>query len=270
MSFWDWVNVGKVDATDKSFDNYKGSFGVTTGTTVGGYYGSRHTHIFGSEIKIICDPEDVLAGKLGAIAPLVSALISGIGGNTTYTYGTATGLTAFGPKADILRGKAIKRTSDTLFGTFTEAKASNHNKLDAAIKVAVAALTLLLFAVAAGMELYIRVHYEEFNPKSNKDCNRTTEMLATLDYTLTSRIMALIRLLEVNSTWGELAEACGKEVKTIGAILASPFVVAVGACAIGVTVGLCVAAAGIVVASLPVLAVSAGVRGISNAINAAE
>lgn len=178
-------NVGKVDLSGKSFENYKGSFGVTTGTALSAFYGSRHTHIFGSEIKFICDPEDVLAGKLGKIAPMVSALVSGIGGNTTYTCGTATGLTYFGPKTDILRGEAIKRTSQKLFGTFSEAAASHHNKVDTAIKVAVAALTLLLFAVAAGMEMYIRVHYSQFNPANNKQCNQTTELMADLGKFLT-------------------------------------------------------------------------------------
>ena len=54
MPFFDWLEAGGVRP-----DWFKGSCKVTIGDALGGYFGARHTHIFGPEIKLICDPEDL-------------------------------------------------------------------------------------------------------------------------------------------------------------------------------------------------------------------
>ena len=117
MSLLDIVEAVGEGTHKELIPGMTGSFNVTIGDAVAGFYGSRHTHIFGGEIKLVCDPEDLLMGKIAHYLPLTSALLAGIGGNATFVYAQNTTMIYGGPKFDVRRAPSISKSSD--FGKLT-------------------------------------------------------------------------------------------------------------------------------------------------------
>ncbi len=217
MPFFDWLEMGGVHPSW-----FKGSCNVTVGDALSGTFGASHTHIFGADVKLVCDPEDLVMGRIEKYLPLVSNLLSGMGGCTTWVYGSSTSATYVGPQMSIRRAHHIDKTSDNILAR----KKNDEGKevIDVAMAVVVGLGSVLMCATAAGLDLAIRFIYEEMeNTKSTETkehCEKVIETLKVLSYTLTGRIMALLKTLEEKGSAAEFAKQWLKEGKFVGLLAA--------------------------------------------------
>jgi hypothetical protein len=231
MSVWDWVECGLIDH-DKSIPAMGGSFGVTIGDAVGGFFGARHTHIFGPDIKLVADPEDMLMGKLESVLPGVAQLLAGIGGNVTFCYGSNVTATYIGPKMEIRRAHAVSKTSDYVLprikaaGPASAAGVPPVDPIDPAMLAAVAALSVLIICVPAALELAIRFAYPLYGSKAAGDqeavegYGKAPEIMKLCAYMVTSRLMGFLKMLEEKGSWAQFAEQWVKEAEYLGLRLA--------------------------------------------------
>lgn len=241
MSVFDWVEIGEA-SKGKELDWFKGKCSVTVGDALCGYYGARHTHIFGPEIKVVCDLEDMLVSHgLEKLLPGISGLAAGIGGNVTFNYGSQIGLTYIGPKIDIRRANAITKIGKTL-KKGDDAATNMTDRADKAVAIATGILSTLMLLTAAATELALHFAYPEFGKEqsnggghhddasgdddSHKHGALSGEMLKVLSYTITARLMELIKQIETSVTWGELGEEYLKSLKRLGLVVASPLLLA--------------------------------------------
>lgn len=215
---------------------FKGTFAVTVGDAIAGIIGQRQTHIFGPEVKMVVDVEDMLANLVekipvfAAVSPLM-AMLTGIGGNANFYYGSNTSVTYVGPKVDIRRAPELKKTAETPFsrakfiGPSVFEKGDSENpggwkapsakelgaKTEIACQTLVTALSALLAAGTAGIEIAMRVKYSQFGksapPESAKEdatkfkktvegYGEAPEFLNSLVYNLPTRIMKFIQMIE--------------------------------------------------------------------------
>ncbi len=218
MPFFDWLEAGGVRP-----EWFSGSFDVKIGDVLSGTFGARHTHVFGPEIKIVCDPEDLLMGRLETYMPLVAGLLSGVGGNATWVYGANTSATYVGPKMDIRRAKVINKTSENVLARKTNE--AGEEVIDYATSVAVGALSVLMCATGAALDLAIRFMYEEMEGTKDKGkkehYEEVIESLKIASYTVTGRLMALLKTLEEKGSWAEFAKQWGKEGAFVGLLAAN-------------------------------------------------
>ncbi len=221
MPFFDWLEARGVRP-----EWFSGSVGVTIGDSLNGTFGASHAHVFGADVKLVCDPEDLIMGRLESVLPLTAGLLSGVGGTTTFVYGSNTGATYVGPKMDICRAESINKTSDNILAHVRkkpEDGGEETDEIDIAMSVAVAAFSVVMCATAAALDLAIRFQYEEMqNTKSaeqKKHCEETIEKLKIASYTVTGRIMALLKTLEEKGSWAEFAKQWLKEAKGVGLLI---------------------------------------------------
>jgi hypothetical protein len=237
MSLFDWVELGYA-TKGQQVPIFTGSFSVTIGDATMGFYGARDVHVFGPDIRLVCDPLDMMLGPLTTLLPVVSSLMAGATGNVVFTYGTNLGATYVGPALNIRRAENITKTSDNMplardqvLARATPAgnQPANNDPVDVATSIAAAALSTLLCATAAGMELALRFKYPEFGkPTPNQAVlagyGQTPVLLRALIPTITSRLMALLTTLEKCGTAGSLGEQFLKD----GKFLATPLTWFVG------------------------------------------
>lgn len=220
MGIMEWIDGGMEIADFEKPAAMKGSFGVTIGDAVAGFFGARYTHIFGSEVKLVCDPEDMLFGQLEHYLPLTSALLGGIGGQATFVYGSNIGATYWGPKVEIRRAPTHNKCSDYILphAKFigpvpnpASGLAKPVDPIDEAMCAAVAVLSVLVCVVPAALELAIRFKYPAYgsstaSPTTLEGYGETPSILKLCAYGITSRLMALLKLLEEKGTWADFAE----------------------------------------------------------------
>jgi hypothetical protein len=225
MGALDWLDVGLQDHHVEA-DWWKGSFSVTMGDALLGTFGSYNSHTFGSQITLVADPEEILFGKIAEAIPLVSALVGGIGGSTTFVYGSTTTATYLGPATEIRRAPSISKTTKyqlpRVGDKMTGAGDGATDPIDMALCVAVGALSALIVLVPAVMELVIRFKYSQYGqPASSSEHSgsgsgeghgesegqgRTPEILKTCACMITTRLMGLLKMLETKGSllqWGD-------------------------------------------------------------------
>ena len=217
MPFFDWLEVGGVRP-----EGFTGAYNVTIGDVLNGTFGAQHNHIFGPDIKLVCDPEDLVMGRIESLLPLAAGLLSGVGGAATWVYGSNLGATYVGPKMEITRAKSIQKTSTNILAYKTGAQS---DKIDLAMSAAVAALSVIMCAAAAALDLAIRFEYEEMEDTKSKEkkekYERVIEDLKVACYTVTGRIMALLKTLEEKGSLAEFAAQWLKEGKFLGLLAAN-------------------------------------------------
>lgn len=241
MPFFDWVELCGCHP-----ENFKGSCSVTVGDALSGYFGARHTHIFGPEIKMVCDLEDMTLGQLDECIPLVSALALGVGGNVTWVYGSNTTATYVGPKMEIRRAKSITKTSKHVVARVgpdpdeseesDESESQEPAPIDKATCAAVTVLSVLLAGVSAALELAIHFQYNEMqSTKDNDDLSEeqkeqkcegyeeTIENLKIISYTVSGRLMALLKTIEHKGSWSEFGKKWLEDVEKAGKAIAKAF-----------------------------------------------
>ncbi|MGE3809619.1 MAG: hypothetical protein AB7K24_33560 [Gemmataceae bacterium] len=222
MSLFDWVDVGMSESTSEAFHSvWTGSFDCTLGNAVYSVFGAEYDTFFGPYVMLVVDLEDMLFSKLEEFLPAVSSLMSGIGGQVCYTYGSAIAATYFGPQVTIQRCPSVEKTSENILPHFTAAGPATaagvgpNDPIDVATALAVGALSLLGTATVAAMDLAIHFKYPTYGDDEG-GYQKTPELLASLSYTIESRCLALIKTLEVKGGWAGMAEQMHKEAKMIG------------------------------------------------------
>ncbi|MEX2026056.1 MAG: hypothetical protein WEH44_02130, partial [Pirellulaceae bacterium] len=204
MSLFDWVELGCADH-ERELDWFKGSLSITIGDIVQGKFGASHEHVFGPKITLVCDPEDMLLSKLDAVMPMFTGLLAGVGGNFVLNYGSVFSGTYVGPKMEVRRAKSHSKVSDNMLVHETievGGKTQETDEIDKATSIAVAVLSVLTVATAAALELALHFAYPKFgstNPADQETIEgygKTPEILKVCSYTITSRLMALLKVLE--------------------------------------------------------------------------
>ena len=233
MGALDWLEMGIfADAgmggdSEEKFHNflaqYKGSFGVTIGDALTGIVGARNTHIFGEEIKLVCDVLDLLGmSKLEEAFPIFSALLNGVGGQTTYVIGSNTNAHYKGPKMAIDRATAINRKNRPIFYGMVEEETESANPPGASeptpdaivTEDAVKALLILTSLITLAAELAVHFAYPKFgtsNPTEEQseeieDYGAMPEFVKMIAIIMPTRLMAFIRLLEEEESSVHAAE----------------------------------------------------------------
>lgn len=205
MSALDWIDIPGACLSTHVIPGMTGSFNVTIGDAVSGTYGANHSHVYGGDIKLICDPEDWLAGKLSHKLPAVSGALFGIGGNASFVYAQETSALYGGPKVEIRRAHLISKTSSNAPQQPQDAPAGHdHDDHGAASPVdkvtskAVTGLSILVIGIPAACEMLTRFSYGDSH-------DHMPEILKLGAVGLTSRVMEFIKKVEESCTWGDMA-----------------------------------------------------------------
>lgn len=215
MSVLDWVDLG-LHRKGEEIPGFKGSFSVTLGDAVAGVFGARHAHIFGPDVRLVCDIENMIMSKI----PLhsLAGLAEGIGGGAAFIYGQNTTATYVGPAVTLRRGPSWTKAAASFFPKALDpadpfngfplmggnppvgVTAEEQYAMDNNLAKLVLATSAILCLVTAGLELAIRFKYPTFNSSTNEDPSSTAQLLYDLTYTLCSRLMELIVLMEQAGT----------------------------------------------------------------------
>lgn len=214
MSLFDWLTSG-LKRWGVDIPWFSGSYSSTMGDALSVYFGGRHTHIFGSEIKLVCDPEDMALGALAESMPLFTALLAGVGGQTTFVYGTNCLATYVGPKVEIRRAPTAGKTSDNIIARDKGAGTGGKpDPVDTGTCVAVATMSILLCATAAALELALHFKYPAWgsgDELAEEKYGTTPDKLVTSNDMIADRLMALLKELECKGTWAGFGEMFSKE-----------------------------------------------------------
>ena len=226
MGLFDWVATGLLDK-DIETPGFTGTYGTTMGDAVAGFFGSRHAHVFGPDVKLVCDIEDMIMthGLEGALKlPFLTALLAGVGGNVTFVYGSNTTATYVGPKMEIRRAENISKTSDNIL-----ARVGATDVVDTATAVAVGVLSALICATTAALELAIHFIYPKYGSTAASDqetietYGKLPEILKLCVITITTRLMAILKMLEEKGTWANFAEQYVLLAKACANVVAEAF-----------------------------------------------
>lgn len=221
MSLFDWVATGFA-AKDKEVPGFAGSFAVTIGNAVLGYFGSYNNDCFGPYLSLVCDPEAMLLGPLKKALPVAGGLLAGSGGRSSFTYGPFTNAVYVGPNVQIRRAPSVEKVSMNILARVAAlpgAVAGPDDPIDKATSIAVAALSFLLCATTAALELAIRFKYPEFGSGAGQSFSSygdTPKVLEACSYTIPSRLMALINSLEQAGSFADFGAAFLNDAKNIG------------------------------------------------------
>jgi hypothetical protein len=171
----------------------------------------------------------MLMGKLEHFLPGVAQLLAGVGGNVTFCYGTNLTATYVGPKMEIRRAPTISKTSDYVLPRVKAPAAAAGappppDPIDPAMLAAVTALSVLVICVPAALELAIRFKYPAFGSKPTTDEQKETlegygkspDIMKVCAYMITSRLMALLKMLEDKGTWAQFAEQWVTDAEYLG------------------------------------------------------
>lgn len=211
MSLFDWVEMGFGDH-NRELSWFKGSLNITIGDVLQGKFGASHEHVFGPKITLVCDPEDMLLNKLDKFMPLTSGLLAGVGGRVDFNYGTVFKGDYVGPKVDVRRAPNRSKTSDNVLHHVKDDTGAETDEIDKATSIAAAALSVLVVGTAAALELALHFAYPKFGSTSPGDketiegYGKAPELLRVCSYTITTRLMALLKVLEEKSTFADFGQ----------------------------------------------------------------
>jgi hypothetical protein len=217
MGMFDWVAAGLLNKGVET-PGFAGTYGTTMGDALAGFFGSRHAHIFGPDVKLVCDIEDIIVthGVEGGLhLPFLAALLAGVGGNVTFVYGSNTTATYIGPKMEVRRAESITKTSDNIL-----ARVGATDEVDTGTAVAVGLLSALICATSAALEMAIHFKYPKYGSTSSADqetiesYGKLPEILKMCVVTITTRLMAILKLIEDAGTWADFAEEYAKLAKS--------------------------------------------------------
>jgi hypothetical protein len=256
FDLFNWMEGGKLAASGGHMEfgalgAYKGSFSFTLGNAVSSVLGPRNTHLYGPDIKLMFDPQDILENMASSasLAPIkalgaIAQLFSGISGNTTFGYGSKMDFTYFGPKGEVRRGPKWEKVSETLLGeatfkgptfsttTVTDSDVATKLKAnDGKIRIFVGILSTILISGTMAIEIALKIKYPSFGKTSyevtqDAQGNLTTtvsekkssstdwpDMLQFLNVTLSRKLMQYIHLVEKGFAVSEYATLYATHVK---------------------------------------------------------
>ena len=214
MSLMNFIEMG-FSIADADFPEYKGKFDSTIGSEMGFIIGSQYEHIFGGEVKLFCDPVDMIFG--GAAANPLAALLLGVGGNVDFCYGSNTSAHYVGPKIEIRRAPVAVKNSEYDFCTPRTAAAAGaepgpKDPVDWSTAMAVGGLSVLICATALAFDLALHCSYPKFgsekpgDEEEAKEYGNVPKVLRICSISIVSRLMALLRMVEIMATRANQAE----------------------------------------------------------------
>jgi hypothetical protein len=213
MGLFDWITLGKAASGD-GLGQFSGSFSVTIGDIVQGKYGAQHEHMLGSKILMVCDPLSMLGGA-GGFMPILGGLVTGVGGNFSLNYASVFTGTYVGPKIEVRRAPTLSKVSDNVLArTKVEVGGAmqESDEIDQATSAAAAVLSLLIVATTAALELAMHFAYPKFGSTSPDDqaaiagYGKTPDVLKVCSYMIPSRLMALLKVLEIKGSYADFAQ----------------------------------------------------------------
>ncbi len=199
MGLLDWVTLGRINHNGAG----AGEFNLTIGTSYDGTLGGSYSHVLGGDVCLTCDPVEMLLSPIFAGGTSVLGGITlGLGGKNDATYGSKTDMLYGGPKFDIYRARDVQKHSDWFIRPkFRSASVPAPDPLEPTTTASVLALSVLINAVPAAMELAMYFHYKGYyENKDDEQIQHTPEVLKFLAYGLTSRLIAILRALELAAT----------------------------------------------------------------------
>ncbi len=221
---------------DKS-PNFKGKYDSTIGDKFEFTFGSQFDHIFGGEVKIFCDPIELLGGG-NPVFSAVAAMLLGASGNTDLVFGSDTSVTYVGPVFEIKRARVFEKN--------TSEKASLLDPVDGPTSALAVALSVLICATAFAIDMAMHFKYPKYGsekPEDEKEAEsygKTPRVLKEICIELISRLVALLRIVEC---WSAKANYGVNEVSLGTSITEAAASVANGARPVIMFIPNCVAAA---------------------------
>lgn len=243
ISIWEAAKGGNIPSL------FGTKFSVNLGQSLTGCIGpGRQTHILGQELKLVTDPSSWISGSA------LWSLLTGAAGKTELYYGRNSGMTYVGPKFDINRSAdwalAVVKTASLRPTTGAEtlkpsgaidkpAGAFGQNAVDTAAVAGATAMGLIINGVAFGLDIAARIKFGD-----GKDPPNLFYLLNTLSMLLTSRLLAVMEIIEVAAAWTNLGQGVLGFVKVLLSILLTAALTAatVTIIPIGITLGICVLA----------------------------
>ncbi len=233
MSAFDWFELG-FGSNNVELANFKGAFGVTIGDVLKGTFGANHSHTFGPNISMCCDVEDLILGRFERFLPVLSGLIAGIGGNVKFVTASDNTFVYQGPRFDITRAKSVKRFGPPLFYDRPDIHDPQQaaDPIDDVSRKLIMALVIVTCLIAAIMELIIHFKYPDFGSTNQADedtidaYGAVPKVLRVLSFTLTARLMALIRMIEEKGSAADVAREFLKDGKKVLLVAAAILVIA--------------------------------------------
>ena len=219
MGVFDWVTIGRSNGQHIG----AGKVEIAIGTSLEATFGTENTHVLGSSYKQVCDPMQFLFGP-GANPALGLAIgvLMGIGGEAKYVFGASTELKYMGPMLEVSRGPSKEKTTE-YYATPLFASPPDHmpplDPIDPTLAAAVRVLGVLQVVVPAAFELIIHFKYgDELNPS---EYHKELENLKFCAYAVTSRIAAVIRVLEMAACDAQVAARLTQQFVALGTQLAA-------------------------------------------------
>jgi len=219
MGLFDWLELGlAVHGEEPEFfkEWFKGSFDVTLGEQIAGVIGGCNKYVLGQEVSLVCDPLDMFLSAGEEAWPITSGLVAlskGIGGRVDLTYGSTFNAQYVGPMVTVRRGHSDTKTSEnTLIHKKSEDEDADEetDEIDVLTSVAAGALSLLINAVSTALELALHFAYPKFGGGGNAALpagyGKTPKILKICSYTITNRLIALLKMLEQKGSWADFAK----------------------------------------------------------------
>jgi hypothetical protein len=196
MGLLDWVTLGRIDQNGAS----AGQFHMTLGTTWNATGGTSCEHVIGSAMNLTFDPVDTVLPAIYASGPsMLGSILSGMGGKSDFVYGSSTQALYGGPHFHLQRARDIEKKSNWFL------RPKSHDKtvpapdpLEPTTTAAIIALSALINLVPLAFEIALYVSYKEYcEPKKDGPIHKEPELLKFMAYAITTRLMALIRTMEI-------------------------------------------------------------------------
>jgi hypothetical protein len=218
MGLFDWLELGlAVHGEEPEFfkEWFKGSFDVTLGEQIAGVIGGCNKYVLGQDVSVVCDPLDMFLSAGEQAWPITSGLVAlskGIGGRVDLTYGSTFHAHYVGPTVTVRRGHSDTKTSEnTLIHKKSEDNPDEEtDEIDVLTSVAAGALSLLINAVSTALELALHFAYPKFGGGGDAALpagyGKTPKILKICSYTITNRLIALLRMLEEKGSFADFAK----------------------------------------------------------------
>lgn len=227
MGLLDWVTLGRVDRNGAS----AGQFHLTLGTSWNATGGSSYEHVVGSSMNLTLDPVEMVMSPLYAGGQaIISNAILGMGGSSDFVYGSSTQAIYGGPSFQLQRARELEKKSDWfLRPKYRADSVPPPDPLEPTTTTAIKALSLLINAVPLAMEIALYSSYKDYYdpvndgpskgaPSEGIPIQKTPELLKYMAYGITTRLMAMVRTLEVATANGQIG---AKLVEELSAHVAS-------------------------------------------------
>ena len=210
MGLLDWVTLGRIDRNGAS----AGQFHLTLGTTWNATGGSSYEHVVGSSMNLTLDPVEMVMSPLyaGGQAILSNAIL-GMGGSSDFVYGSSTQAIYGGPSFQLQRARELEKKSDWFLRPRKLADSvPPPDPLEPTTAIAIKVLSLLINAVPLAMEIALYCSYKDYyEPAKDGQIEKTPELLKFMAYGITTRLMAMVRTLEVATAQGQIGVKLAEE-----------------------------------------------------------